>query len=641
MFDLFRSRAKAVRYLLGALLMLVALSMVVTLIPGYGVGGGQQEQVIATIGKETITARDVQQQMQAAMRNRAFPPEMASYYVGQIIDEMISTRSLLYQAKRMGIEVTDADLARTLRVSFPQLFPNGQFVGREAYAAMLQQRGTTIPEFESQLRQQLIMSRVSSLANESAVVTPDEVAQEYRRRNEKVKLQYVDISMAKMQGEVKLSPEEIRSYYESNRARFHTPEKRTFDVLIADEAKAGQKIVIPEEALRRAYEQDKDQFRVPERVHVRHILLKTTDKPKEELPKIQARAEELLKQLKGGADFAELAKKNSDDPGSASKGGDLGWIVRDQTVKAFEASAFSLKPKELSNVVKTEYGFHILQVLEKEEPHVKPFEEVKDQIAQEMKRQQVFDTLQKSADQAHDELVKHPQDAAKIAASLDLTLVHADKLPASAPIPEIGANAELSDAIAALPQGGVTQVLQAPGNKLLVAVVTGIVPARPAELADAEPEIRQTLIARKMQDLLTQRANEAFQKASAGGDLAKVAKEMGLEVKTTQEFTRDGAADGIGPASMLGPAFTQPVGSVFGPVALQNDRFVCKIEARIPADMTKLDASRPEVLAALRQRKARERMDLFMDSVRAALEREGKLKVNNEVMNRVVTSYRS
>ena len=148
MFDLFRSRAKAVRYLLGGLLMLVALSMVVTLIPGYGTGGGQQDQVLAEVGKETVTARDVQQQMQAAMRNQRFRPEMAGYFAGQLIDEMIGTRALILEAKRLGLEVTDAELARALRTNFPMLFPNGQFVGKEAYSAMLQQQGRTIPEFE-------------------------------------------------------------------------------------------------------------------------------------------------------------------------------------------------------------------------------------------------------------------------------------------------------------------------------------------------------------------------------------------------------------------------------------------------------------------------------------------------------------
>ena len=590
MFDLFRSRAKAVRYLLGGLLLLVALSMVVTLIPGYGTGGAQQDQVIAEIGKEKITAREISQQMQAAMRNKTFPPEMANYYVSQLIDQAITSRSIVYAARQSGIEVTDADMARTMRLNFPQLFPQGQFIGTAAYEQMLASRNITIPEFESQLRQEMMMSRLTGLVNDSVIVTPDEVAKEYRRKNEKATLEYLAVSMNKLRGEVTVSPAEIAAFFNSNRPQFRTPAKRSFDILIADEARIGKRFELSDADLEKVYNQNKDSFRVPERVHVRHILLKTTDKPKEDLPKIQARAEDLLKQVKGGADFAELAKKNSDDPGSAAKGGDLGWIVRDQTVKAFEAAAFSLKPKELSGVIKTEYGFHILQVLEKEEAHVKPFTEVKDQIATELKRSRVFDTLQKTADQAHDELAKHPEQAAEIASRLDLNLVHADKVAAGSPIPEVGNNPELSDAVLSLQKGGVTPVVQAPGNKLIVAVVTEVIPEHPAELADVEGQIRERLIAQKTSDLIIRRGQEVYDKVkAAGGDLKAVAKQMGLEVKTTPPFSQDGSAEGIGTASMLQPAFEQPVGSVFGPVLMSDQRFICKIESRTPADVSKLD----------------------------------------------------
>jgi peptidyl-prolyl cis-trans isomerase D len=645
MFNLFRSRAKVKQYMMGGLLLLVALSMVTYLIPGgYSSSGGSQDQVIAQIGKETLTVRDVQQQMQAAMRNKKFPAEMAGYYVGQLIDELINTRSLVYEAKRMGIEVTDADLAGALRANFPMLFPNGQFVGKDAYAAILeQQQGMTIPDFETELRQQLLLSRLNGLVDDSVIVTPDEVAREFRNKNEKVKLEYVALSSDKLRSEVNITPDQVRAYFERARSQYQTPEKRSFDMLVADETKLGQKITIPDDELRRIYEANKDQYRVPERVHVRHILLKTTDKPKDDLPKIQARAEDLLKQLNAGADFSELAKKNSEDPGSAAKGGDLGWITRGQTVPAFESAAFSLKPQELSGVIKTEYGFHILQVLGKEDAHIKPFEEVKDQIAQERKRQQVIDDMQKLADQAHDELVKQPQQAAEIASRLGLDLVRVEHAEPEKPVPEIGTSPDFSAAISGLPRGGVTPVLQVSGNKLVVAVVTDVVPVHPSALAEVEGQVRTALTNQRASDLAMSRAKELLERVKAAhGDLKKVAQEMGLEVKTTQEFTRDGAADGIGPASLLQAAFEQPVGSVFGPVALDTQRFVCEIESKIPADMTKLDAaSRSALRSEIKSEKGRERMGLFTDSVRNALIREGKLKIHQRVMDQVVGNYRS
>ncbi|HVX65796.1 MAG TPA: peptidyl-prolyl cis-trans isomerase [Bryobacteraceae bacterium] len=643
MFDLFRSRAKAVRYLLGGLLLLVALSMVVTLIPGYGTGGGQQDQVVAEIGKDTLTARDVQQQMQMAMRNRSVPTEMAGFFAGQLIDEMISTRALIYQARQMGLEVTDAELARAVRMNLPQLFPNGQFVGKEAYAAVLQQQGFTIPEFEAQLRQQMLMGRLSSMVGDGVIVTPQEVEKEYKRRNDKVKLSYVALSPEKFLGEAKVTPADISAYYAKSAAEFRLPETRSVDILVTDEARLLMKTNVSDADLLKVYEENKDQYRVPERVHVRHVLLKTSGKPKEEAPKLLARAQEVLKELKGGADFAAVATKNSEDPVSAAKGGDLGWIVRGQTVPAFETAAFSLKPNELSGVITTEYGYHIIQVLAKEDAHVRSFEEVKETLARDYKRQLVADTLQKSVEQAHDELAKHPQQAVQIAQKFDLDLKHVDAVTTGSPIPDVTDTPDFSEAIGGLARGGVSQVVTLPGNRLGFAAVTDVKPARQAQLAEVEAQIRQKLTNQAMADLAQRRAAEVARAAqAAGGDLKKAAQPFGLEVKTTQDFGQDGAADGIGPGTSLTPAFQQAVGSVFGPVVLAEKRFVCRIESRIEADVAQLDsATRAQIRNDIKQDKGRQRVDLFMDSIRTAMVRSGKIKIHKEVMNRIIGAYRS
>jgi peptidyl-prolyl cis-trans isomerase D len=642
MFDLFRSRAKAVRYLLGGLLMLVAISMVVTLIPGFGTNGSSRDQIVAEIGKEVISLREVQLEVQRAQRNKAFQPEMAQVYVPQIVDRMITDRAFAYEAGRQGFQVTEADLALAIRASIPQLYQDGNFVGKEVYAGFLAQQNLSIPEFEATIRRQLLAMKLQGLAMEGVIVTSAEIEQEFRRRNDKVKLEYIALTAAKYRSQVSVSPEEIRAYFEKNRSAYQSPEKRGFAMLVIDEAKVGQKMTVPEGELRRMYEARKEEFRIPERVKVRHILLKTTGKPAEEIPKLQARAEELLKQIKAGADLGELARKNSEDTGSASKGGDLGWIVRGQTVKAFEETAFSQKPKQISNVVKTEYGFHILQVLEKEDARLKPFEEVKDQLAQERKRQAVFETMQRLADQAHDELAKTPLETEQIGRRLDIQYVKVGKIGYSDPIPEIGASKEVMEAVGSLQKGQVTPVIQAQGNKLVVAVLTDIFPAAPSELAEVANEIKDQLLSEKAAQLLQQRAREAFDKAkSLNGDLKKVAQAMGLEVKTTQDFGADGAADGIGPASTVSDAFTQPVGAVLGPVTAGEQQIVYKVASKTPPDLSKLAEQRSDLVSALKSRKANSRMELFEDSLRAALIRQGKVKIHQDVINRLVGSYRS
>ncbi|MGA2328353.1 MAG: peptidylprolyl isomerase [Bryobacteraceae bacterium] len=642
MFDLFRSRAKVVRFMLGALLMVVALSMVVTLIPGFGSGGGrQQDQIVAEIGKDAVTVQEVRKRLQMALHNRSVPKEMMQLYVEQLLTALINEHVMAYEARRLGFEVTQEDLVRGLQAMAPMLFQGGQFIGKEAYAALLREQDLSIEEFEASARTQMLVSKLEDLVGQGVLVTPEEVTKEYQRRNEKVKLEYISMKPDQLRSEVTVTPDEVRNYFQANKLQFQIPEKRSFRILLIDAAKVAQRITAPEAELRKYYEANKDQFRTPDRVHVRHILLKTTGKPKEEEPKIRAKAEDLLKQLKAGADFAELAKKNSEDDGSAAKGGDLGWIVRGQTVANFENTAFALKPKDLSGVIATEYGFHILQVLEREQARVKPFEELKEALGQEWKKQQVYDTVQRLADQAHELAAKNPAGAEQIARELGIDVVKVDKAGAGDPVPELGVNADFESAVTGLPKGGVSGVIQAPGNKLAVAVVTGVFPARPAELSEVEAQIRGTLTSQKLEQLIERKARETLEKVkAAGGDLKKVAQSLGLEVKTTQEFGRNGAADGIGPAISVYQAFEQPVGGVFMPGPVGEDRLICKVENKVPADITKLGEQRAAIARTLREDKLKRRTELLEDSLRSALFKEGKLKIHQDVINRLFESYR-
>jgi len=643
MFDLFRSRAKAVRYLLGALLMVVAISMVITLIPGFGtsVTESGSDQIVAEIGDEVLSTLELQQSLQMQLRGRTIPPQLTAVYVPQLIDQMITERAMAYEARRLGFRVSEGDLAETIESIFPQLFEGGKFAGTAAYSAVLAQNNMTIPQFEENLRSQMLLNKLRTMVLEGIVVAPAEVEREYRRVNERVKIEHISLDPAKLQPQVKVSPEEIQAHFNQHRSSFRIAEKRSFEMLIVDEAAVTASVTVPEAELRRAYELNKETYRTPERVKVRHILLKTTDRPKEEILAIRAKAEGLLKQLRGGADFAELAKKNSEDPGSGAKGGDLDWIVRGQTVKAFEDTAFSLKPGQLSDVVTTEYGFHILQVLDRQQAGVRPFQEVRVQLADERKRQLVYDKMQTLSDQARLALNKDPKGAEAAARTLGIQYVKAEKVGPGDPIPVIGSSSELMDAISPLRKDEVAPIVQVQGNRLMVAVLNEIHPARPAELAEVESQVREKLVAEKLAKLVDEKAQEALRKAKASGDLKKVAQAMGLEWKATGEFGRAGAAEGLGSAAYLEEAFTANAGHVFGPVRVNDKQFICKVTAKTPADMTLFAAQRDDLVQQVKRQKARERLELFQEGLKNRLIQDGKVKVHQDVVNRIIASYRS
>ena len=637
MFDLFRSRDKAVRIVLGGLLALVAFSMLLYLIPGAGMpSGSKNNEVVAEIGKETVTVKDIQELIQERLQSRQIPPDMMQYLLPQLIDQRISDIAVAYQAKRMGFEVTDADLANAIRS-----LPNVGNLPADQYRAAIEQLGMSVPEFEANMRKRLYILQLQNIALEGVVVTPQEVAQEYSRRNEKIKIEYIAFDPSKLKTEVKPTPQELQTYFTNLRSQFTLPESRSIRLVVADPVQIAQTIDVGDDKTMAYYNSHKDQFRTPERVKVRHILLMTQAKSKEETERIRVKAEDLLKQIKAGGDFASLAKQNSEDPGSKANGGDLGWVVRGQTVKNFENSAFSLKPNEISNLVTTEYGFHILQLQEKQTAHLQTFDETKVQIAAELKKGSLNERVQNLADQARAEVAKAPQNAEQIAQKLGLTFAKADKVKMGDPLPIIGVDKQLSDAVSGMKKGEVSPVIQA-GNRLAVAVIDDIFAPRPADFADVEAQVRDRYQSDQAVRLVAERSKKAADALKGnGGDLKAVAKSMGLEVKTTEWFNRQGAAEGIGSASYFGDAFTKPAGSVVGAVNVGTQTVVAKVADKQEPEASRLAGEKEGILMQLKGKKAEERNMLFEDSIMAKLIEEKKVKKHRDVIAQLLKRYRS
>jgi len=640
MFDLFRSREKSVRILLGALLVVVGLSMLTYLIPSYNSGGSTSDVVVAEVGGEAITLPQIQRIVQAQLRGRNMPPEILPAYVPQMIDTIINEHALAYEAQRLGFEVTDQQISDAIRTYIPNLFQDGKFVGKEAYASVLAQQNMTIPEFELEMRRQLLITRLRDVALEGVIVTPQEIEQEYKKRNEKIKIAYVKLTADKYKGESQPTPEELQRYFENNKAQYTIPEKRNLAILIANQAKIEQTVNPTDVDLQRAYNQNQGAFRIPEQVKVRHILLKTQGKPPADDAKIKAQADDILKQVRAGGNFAELAKKYSEDPGSKDTGGEYTIQKNGQMVKEFEDAAFRLKPGE-SEVIKTTYGYHVFQVINHEAARLKPFDEVKGQLATEWKKQRVNDIMQQISDKAQNLLQKDPTHPEKVAADLNMQLVRADGIEANQPVPEIGVNADFDQSITGLKKGEVSQPVALPGNKIALAVVTDVIPSRPATFAEVQDKVRTNIVNQKANTAVQNHARELVEKAkSMGGDLEKAAKSMGLEVKTSSDFARNGAVEGLGSATYFAEGFRAPDGAIVGPVPTPDGPVVAKVVSHIAADPAKLAEQRIAIRDELKTQKARDRESMFEAGLRDALIKQGKIKVHQDVINRLISSYR-
>jgi len=639
MFDLFRSSDKVKKYVLGGLLTLVALSMVTYLIPNYNTGTTTSDNpVLAEVGGTKITALEAQQLFQKYSQGR-IPPDLLDVYLPQFVEQMVSERAALYEANRLGITATDDEALSSIVANYPQYFPNGSLASKDQFEAALAQQGITLQDVVDEARDQVILRKMQSAVLGSIVVTPKDIEDEYRKKNEKMKIQYIAFPPAKFRDQAKPTDEEVRKYYDSNKASFAQPAKTAFQVVVLDQDKVAATINVTDEQLRAAYSSSLDNFRMPERVHARHILLKTEGKSDAEKKALMAKAQDLLKQLKNGADFAELAKKYSDDS-SKDQGGDLGWFTHGQMVPEFDSVAFSLKPKELSGVVTSQFGYHIIQTLEKEPAKLKPFEEVKDELAKEVRAQAVTDKMQMLGDQMHADLIKSPKSAADIAKKYGANLI---VVPSAAPgeaIPGLGVNPEIDSTLASMKPDEVSPELVLPNNRMAVVILNSRTPGRPAEFSEVQAQIRDKLVNDKAAQIAGDRAKTAAERLKKGEDINQVAKSMQLEVTTSSTFGRPDSIDGLGPAASLGDAFATPLGGVLGPLPIQGRAIVAKVIEKSDADMAALPVEHDTLLTQLKQKKAQDRNALLMDGILAKLTSEGKVTVHQKEIQNMLASMR-
>jgi peptidyl-prolyl cis-trans isomerase D len=639
MFDLFRSRQKAVRYILGALLLMVGLSMVITLIPGYGstTSSSNDDSVLADIGNQKLTVQEVDRTIQAWVHNGQIQPALLDVYVPQFIQQMVRERAAIYEFQSKGLTITDDEILVGLAGSYAQFFQNGQ-IAKDQLEAALAQQGLTLQDAIDQVRNQLFLRKIQNTLFATTVVTPQEVNDALLRKEEKSKIKYIAFPPAKFRDGINPTAEQIQFSFNQHRTDYMSPEKHSFDVLIIDQAKVAAAMVVADAQLRSVYSASMDNFRTPERIKVRHILIKTTDKSEADKKQALVKAEDLLKQLKGGADFAALAKQNSDDTGSGQNGGELDWVVRGQTVPEFEKVAFSLKPKELSGIVTTQYGYHIIQLLDKQPARVMPFEEVKANLADQLKNEGLTEKVQSIADQVHAALEKSPGSAAEIAKQFNVELVTVSNATQGQAIPNLGVSPEVENALVSMKKNDVTPVLVLPANRLVVAVLTDRIPARPSDFKEVEDRVKERVISDASQVVASARAKDAAEKLKAGADMNQLAKSMKLDVTESIDFSRNDSVEGLGPAMSIEDAFKKPTGTVIGPVRIQNRDIVYQIVDRKTPDPLQMAVEREAMLMELKQKKAVSENDLFLDGLLARLEADGKVKVHSDAVKRLLGS---
>jgi peptidyl-prolyl cis-trans isomerase D len=620
------------RILLGGVILLLAAGMLLYLVPSMpGTGGDAPADAVATVGGETVTTTDVRQRL-AEYEQRSPSPQfkmMEGFYARQILNELLFQKEIEYEAKRLGIHVSDQERADRIRQLLPMTYNGDTFVGMDRYSQEVQARTQmTVPAFEEAIRQSLLVQKFQKLVTDGISVGPQELQDEFKYRNEKVKLDYALIKPEDLAAKSTPTEDEIKAAYDKNRGRYMVPEKRVVRYTLIDANQVRQNTQVSDDELKAQYQRDIQQYQVPNRVKVEHILLMTVGKTDAEVAEIKQKAEDVLKQAKKpGAKFEDLAKKYSEDPGTKDKGGDLGWVTQGQTVKEFEATAFSLPKGAISDLVKTEYGFHIIRVLDKETAHTKPFEEVKESI----KAPLLLSKADQTAGGIADKLSSAIRQSNKVtlddlAKQYHLSVGETRPVSATDAIIELGNSKEVKDAIFGQHVGDLSLPIHIERGFVVVAVKE-VQPTHQGTLQEVRDRVIADLKQEKGTELARQKALDLEKRVKGGEKFEAAAKALGLDAKTSDLFARNGSISGAASGKQLAAAFQMKPGDVGTPLSLGTNWLVYKIADKQepnPADFAK---QKKDLTDQVLQTKRGVAFRAFQTQLEARLKQEGKLKI--------------
>ena len=591
-----------VKIILGALLVLICASMVITLIPG-GIGsslgiGSPARGVLATIGDEQVTVSDVQREAKGMIRQQ-FPqggPQAAMlmpYFASQAAEQLISKKAIVAEAHRMGLRVSDDEL----RDEFEHgqyagvFFPGGKFIGQEEYENMLQRADLTISQFEEQEKEGILIRKLHALVSSSAFVGDAEVRDEFERRNTKVKFEYAVLMQADILKGLHPADQELKAFYDRNKANYNNsiPEKRQIKYAIVDSSRLEAATSVSPADLQSYYDQHRDEYRVPEEVKVSHILIKTqlpaagAKEDDKAVAEVRKKAQDVLKEVKSGGDFAKLAEKYSEDPGSAKSGGELGWVGRGRTVPEFEKAAFSLAKGQTSDLVKSSYGFHIIRVEDKHDAHLKTLAEVKTEIEEKVKQQKTARATEAAANALLSQARTDGFD--KAAAAKGMQAITTEFFSRGENLPGLAASAQLADAIFNESEKSPPDVVQIPQGYVVFQLLAIRPPATPT-FEEIRARVESEFKNERAGFLLQQKTQELSDRAKSEHDLKKVAKELGATVKTSDLILPDGQVPDVG--SMTGAAsvvFSLKPGDISGPISTGANGVVAQLlERQAPTD---------------------------------------------------------
>jgi peptidyl-prolyl cis-trans isomerase D len=622
----------------------VSVGMVVYLIPGLtGMGAASTDTYAVvyphwysryTASGEPVTQQRVEQLARQQLQQQRYPdsPMILNLFEQRVGQQLVQQQVLLVEARRLGINATEDDVRKYLQTgqAGQVLYPNGVFIGPEQYASLIASRfNLSVNDFEDDVRHDIILRRLQALITAGVTVSDKEVTDSYRKDNIKIKFDYAVISSDDLRKGINPPDNQLEDFFKKNAARYASavPEERkiTYFAFTPDQIPGGVQQPSQQE-IQQYFNAHQSEYSVPEQARSRHILIKVdanADAKTDAAAK--AKAEGILKQLQAGGNWADLAKKYSDDPGSKDSGGELGFSQKGRMVPEFDSAIFTQKIGDIK-IVKSQFGYHIVQVEERQTAHAQALNEVLPTIQATLIRQKTADAEDNYAKALTAEATKNGLE--KTATAHHLSVVTTPSVSHQGTIATLPDGSQLIGKAFQSKMGDPPQ--SAPtGEGYAIFQVTGVTAAHAPNFADWKSHVLEDYRDQVLPALLSLRTKQLADKAKQYNDLAKAAKELGATVKTSDLVGPTGQVPDLGQVGQVASQLLDlKVGDISGPIDTQRTGVVAKLvdkqEPSADEIAKNLDQTRDQML----EQRRNDAFGVFLSTVMNDYKKSKRIQIN-------------
>jgi peptidyl-prolyl cis-trans isomerase D len=641
MLKVMRDQFKNLKWILWFVVFIFVMLIFVDWGMGRGRSRGSMEGVAAKVGGITISENQFIKEMRSTeQRFRSMYGNQFEQVRGQLdlpgitLQNLIDRHLLLAQADRLGLRVTDQDVLHQIESMKAFQREDGTFVGADLYARVLRANQLTPEEFEDSLRSDMLIEKLQQAMEAGILVSDADVENEYRRRNESVSADMIFVGVDRGLDRAVVTDADARAYYDAHKDQFDNPEQWKLNYLLVDALRLRRAMTVPDAQIEEYYKSHQSEFAKSEQVRARHILIKPKTDDDAGWHEAQTRVREIAARAQQpNADFAALAREYSDDTGSKSSGGDLGWFGKGRMVKEFEDAVFALKEGQVSGPVKSQFGYHIIKLEGRQPSGIRPLEEVKSQI-----RDKLAEGLADAEGSRRATALREKIDAAKLTTEeqwrgLADDVVTSNVTPWFAKgdiIPGLGRDPDLIAEATGAKEGFIGGPRRTSRGWVIYRVAQ-IRPAGTVPFEEAKDEARDA--AKRAKAIEIVRADlEAKRGMLLTADFEKVAPTIGGSYQKLTEHRRGAAMPGVGAADPLeDPLFATPVQGLT-PVVAIGERGVAI--ARVTAKKTVDAATMAKEKASLRASMVQDELQKLLTSVLSEAKRENPVTINTQLMDR-------